>query len=115
MDVNEIMRYFEERMNIYSGLGSEQLVNSLNTNEYIDREAKKTSLFLKKLDFICLSETLKAAVKRETGYKQLKRYLKRYCDMDDTQAHISADKFNEASRLYKKFATVLSNCAQCCI
>ena len=43
MDVNEIMRYFEERMNIYLGLGSDQIVNSLNINEYIDREAKQTS------------------------------------------------------------------------
>ena len=60
-----------------------------------------------------MAGSLKIAVKRETDYKQFKRYLKNVCDMDDTTAQHNADKYNEGSRIYRNFSVIVNNCTKC--
>ena len=113
MDLRTIINYFEERKVYFHTFNCERLMNSLNFNEYIDREVRKSELFLKKVDFVCMAESLKSAVERETGYKQIKRYLKIYWDMDDSPAQHNADKYNEGSRIYRNFSVIVNNCTKC--
>ena len=81
--------------------------------EYIDIEDKKRSLFLNRIDFICMANCLKIAMQRESGYKQLKRYLTTEYGMSEAIAQHNADKYNEGSRIYNKFPLIVNNCAQC--
>ena len=74
---------------------------------------RRTDLLFKRIDFVCMAQRLKIRMERETGCKQLKRYLKTYCRMDEETAQHSADKFNEGCRIYKKLPLILNNCAQC--
>ena len=71
MDVNTILRYFEERKLLYSSYNGDLLLQSLNVNEFIYREERRSDLFLKRVDHVCMSENLKVAMVRETAYKQL--------------------------------------------
>ena len=113
MEVNTIISYFEGKKLYFQTFNCETLLTSLHFNEYVDREVRKTELFFKKIDFVCMAESLKVAVKRETGYKQLKRYLKSVCDMDDRTAQHNADKYNEGSRIYRNFSVIVNNCTKC--
>ena len=89
------------------------LLQALNLQEYIHIEDKKRELFLKRIDFICMVKSLKIAMARESGYKQLKRYLITECGMNDADAQHNADKYDEGSRIYDKFSLIVDNCAQC--
>ena len=74
MDRNSVLRYFEEKKIHYSAFSGEDLLQALNLQEFIHIEDKKRDLFLKRIDFICMAKSLKIAMARESGYKQLKRY-----------------------------------------
>ena len=49
----------------------------------------------------------------ESGYKQLKRYLREEFGMSDDDAKHNADKYNEGSRIYEKLSLIVENCAKC--
>ena len=113
MDANAILELFEEKKTQFIAFSGEELIRSLNVMEYIDMEDKKCQLFLNRIEFICMSNCLKIAMQRESGYKQLKRYLSAECGMCDAVAKHNADKYNEGSRIYSKFPLIVNNCAQC--
>ena len=52
-------------------------------------------------------------MQRETGYRQLKRYLTSEYGMSDAVAKHNADKYNEGSRIYNKFPLIVNNCVHC--
>ena len=113
MDVNAILDIFEEKKTEYFAFSGAELLTSLNVVEYIDIEDKKGHLFLNRIEFICMANGLKLAMQRESGYKQLKRYLTLECGMSDAIAQHNADKYNEGSRIYNKFPLIVNNCARC--
>ena len=113
MDVNSIIEIFEEKKTQYFTFSGEELITALNVMEYIDIEDKKRSLFLNRIEFICMANCLKIAMQRESGYKQLKRYLTTEYGMSEAIAQHNADKYNEGSRIYNKFPLIVNNCAQC--
>ena len=113
MDVNTILEIFEEMKTQYFTFSGAELITSLNVMEYIDIEDKKRHLFLNRIEFICMANSLKLAMQRESGYKQLKRYLTSECGMSDAIAQHNADKYNEGSRIYNKFPLIVNNCARC--
>ena len=113
MDVNAILEIFEEKKLHYITLSGEELIRSLNVMEYIDIEDKKCQLFINRIEFICMSNCLKIAMERESGYKQLKRYFSSECGMTDAVAKQCADKYNEGNRIYNKFPLIVNNCTQC--
>ena len=104
MEVNTIICYFEGKKLYFQTFNCETLLTSLHLNEYVDREDRKTELFFKKINFVCMAESLKIAVKRETDYKQLKHYLKMFV------VKHNADKHNEGSRIHRNF---VNNCTKC--
>ena len=112
MDRSTAIEYFEGRIAYYQTFSCERLINSLSFNEFVEREDRKSDLFHKRVDFICMAESLKIAMVRETGYKQLKRYLKNHCGIEDCKAQRMADKFNEGSRIYRNFSTIINNCSK---
>ena len=113
MDVNTILEVFEEKKTQYFTFSGDELISSLNLIEYVDIEDKKSNLFLNRIDFICMANSLKVAMQRESGYKQLKRYLTSECGMSAGIAQHYADKYNEGSRIYNKFPLIVNNCARC--
>ena len=92
MDVNTILEVFEEKKTQYFTFSGEKLISSLNLIEYVDIEDKKSNLFLNRIDFICMANSLKLAMQRESGYKQLKRYLTSEYGMSADVAQHNADK-----------------------
>ena len=111
--VQFIDKIFEEKKTQYFTFSGEELISSLNLIEYVDIEDKKSNLFLNRIDFICMTDSLKLAMQRESGYKQLKRYLTSECGMSAGIAQHNADKYNEGSRIYNKFPLIVNNCARC--
>ena len=89
------------------------MLQALNYKEYVGIESKKHDLFLQRIEFICMANCLKQAMARESGYKQLKRYLVNEWGMSDADAQHDPDKYNEGSRIYHKFPVIVNNCAQC--
>ena len=73
MDVNTILEIFEEKKTQYFTFSGEELISSLNLIEYVDIEDKKRNLFLNRIDFICMANSLKLAMQRESGYKPVKK------------------------------------------
>ena len=57
-----------------------------------------------------MSNCLKLAMHRESGYKQIKRYLMSEYGMSDADAQHNADKYNEGCRIYKNFPVIVKNC-----
>ena len=48
-----------------------------------------------------MAECFKEADVRDSEYKQIKRYLTKYCCMNNDLAQANADKINLACRVYK--------------
>lgn len=107
------MQYFEDRNRHYSTFSGENLVHTLNLQEYVNVEDAKRELFTTRIDFICMAKSLRIVMTRDSGYKQLKRYLTWECGMNDADAKYNADKYNEGSRIYDKFPLIVENCAKC--
>ena len=111
MDAGTIWELKRDNMVLYSRMHSVQLMQSLNVKEYVDIEDKKDALFQTRLEFICLAESLHAAMIRETGFTQMKRFFKEEHVMDDGDAKKHADKYNLGHRVFKQFDTIVENCA----
>lgn len=113
MDSHAIITYLSEKEKEYSRLHSHQLLQCLHVKEYIEIETKKDELFQKKMEFISMSKSLRVAMVRDTGYRQLKRYFVDMIRMTDDDATYAADKYNEGSRIYDKFPQILKNLSRC--
>ena len=111
MDEESIQQYFQTKQGSYSTLSHQEVLNELHHKEYVEIEDLKDILFEKKLDYLLLANQLKQAMLVQTGYKQLKRYLVNEMGMSDDKAKSSADKYNKASRTYKKFNDIIRNVA----
>ena len=113
MDASAITTYLADKKQEYSRLQSHQLVQHLHYKEYVEIETKKDELFKKKIEFISMAKSLREAMVRDTGYRQLKRYFVEMIGMADEDAKHAADKYNEGSRIYDKFPKILQNLSNC--
>ena len=113
MDASAITTYLADKKQEYSQLQSHQLVQYLHYKEYVEIETKKDELFQKKIEFISMAKSLREAMVRDTGYRQLKRYFVEMIGMADEDAKHAADKYNEGSRIYDKFPKILQNLSNC--
>ena len=86
------MDYFDQKRNEYSLLTRNELMEWLLSKEYTEIEDLKDKIFKKRLDYIPLAKCLKEKMLRETGYKQLKRYLVYEVGMEDAVAKEAAMK-----------------------
>ena len=90
------MDYFDQKRYEYSLLTRNQLMEWLLSTEFTEIEDLKDKIFKKRLDYFLLAKCLKEKMLRETGYKQLKRYLVYEFGMEDTDAKEAAIKYNKA-------------------
>ena len=112
MDEPSLLRYIDERRNYFGEIGCEQLLGLLNYNEYVDIEDRKTCLFSKRVDYAIMAQCFKDAILRESEYKQVKRYLKKYCGMREDMTQKNADKINLACRVFNNLTTIIRNCTK---
>lgn len=110
MNAESVLRFIDERRRHLGSLNCSQLMGWLNYTEYVDIEEKKNCLFEKRIEYVTMAECFKNAMERESGFKQVKRYLKKYGGMSDELAQKNADKINRASRVYKQIPTIIQNC-----
>ena len=113
MDSLAITTYLSDRKTEYSRLHTRQILQALHVKEYVEIENKKDELFKKKMEFLSMSKSLREVMLRETGHRQLKRYLVDMIGMTNDAATHAADKYNEGSRIYDKFPQVLRNLSRC--
>ena len=111
MDNDTIMDYLQRKTTEFSLLSHHEVLNSLRYKELVEIEDLKDEIFKKRLDFFVLANCLKEAMMFQTGYKQLKRYLVNEIGLDDQKARVTAEKYNKASRTYKKLTTIIRNIA----
>ena len=102
-----------KKQNTREYLHTRQILQALHVKEYVEIENKKDELFKKKMEFLSMSKSLREVMLRETGHRQLKRYLVDMIGMTNDAATHAADKYNEGSRIYDKFPQVLRNLSRC--
>ena len=76
--------------------------------EYVVPEDKKTELFKKRINYICLANSFQAAMERDYKMKQICRFLKKHWNYEEHAAKQMADRLNKARRVYKTW----QHCAQ---
>ena len=108
MDEKSIMDYFDQKRDEYSLLTRNQLMEWLLSKEYGEIEDLKDKLFKKRLDYFLLAKCLKEKMLRETGYKQLKRYLVYEVGMEDAKAKEAAMKY-KTCQTYNSFGRIIRN------
>ena len=91
---------------------SSRLSSLLNHLEYVVIEDKKTELFKKRINYICLANSFQAAMERDYKMKQICRFLKKYWYYEEKAAKQMANRLNEARRVYKRLGNV-HNCCSC--
>ena len=90
----------------------DELMDLLNYVEHVAIEDKKTELFQKRINFICLANCFEATMERDYNCKQIKTFLKRN-GYSETAASQTANKLNEARRVYPRLENVVANCCSC--
>ena len=90
----------------------DELMDLLNYVEHVAIEDKKTELFQKRINFICLANCFAATMERDYNCKQIKTFLKRN-GYSETAASQTANKLNEARRVYPRLENVVANCCSC--
>lgn len=113
MDAADIFQIINESTLDMDNSTCEELVKFLDFIEYVVIEDKKTELFKKRINYICMAISFKAAMERDYGCKQICRFLKRQWRYDDLKAKQTADKLNEARRVYSRLDDIVNNCCRC--
>ena len=90
----------------------DELMQLLNYVEHVAIEDKKTELFQKRINFICLANCFAATMERDYNCKQIKTFLKRSGFSEDV-ATKTANKLNEARRVYPRLENIVENCCSC--
>ena len=113
MDYREVFEMIDEASFNMDNSTCDELVGLLNYVEYVVIEDKKTELFKKRINFICLANSFQAAMERDYKMKQICRFLKKHWNYDERSAKQMADRLNEARRVYKRLNNIVNNCCSC--
>ena len=89
----------------------EELLQEMDRLEFVVIDDKKTNTFEDKIRFICLAHVFGLVMERDYSCKQIKTFLKKHWDYDDHRATSTADRLNEARRVYTRFPKIIENCA----
>ena len=113
MDLQQVSQYTHAQLTRYrqlqmNGLG---VLQALNHQEYVVIEDDKDAIFQSRLDFLCLSISLRETMQRESHYqKSFKRYFMNYLGMTEENAEVDAHKYNQACRTYDSLGVIFANC-----
>ena len=89
----------------------EDLLREMDRLEFVVIEDKKTNTFEDKIRFISLAHVFGLVMERDYNCKQIKTFLKKYWNYDDHRAARTADRLNEARRVFSRFPKIIENCA----
>ena len=109
MDERQIFKIIDEATFNMDNSTCDELVTLLNHLEYVVIEDKKTELFKKRINYICLANSFQAAMERDYKMKQICRFLKKYWYYEDKAAKQMANRLNEARRVYKRLGNIVHN------
>ena len=110
MDAREIFQMIDEATFEMENSTCDELMNLLNFVEYVVIDGKRTELFQKRINYICLANCFASTMKRDYQCKQIKTFLKNHGGFEDSAAQQVANKLNEARRVYPRLETIVSNC-----
>ena len=96
MDERQVFEVIDEATFNMDNSTCDELVGSLDYIEYVVLEDKKTELFKKRINYICLANSFQAAMERDYKMKQISRFLKKYWNYEEHAAKQMADRLNEA-------------------
>ena len=113
MDEREVFEVIDEATFNMDNSTCDELVGLLNYMEYVVIEDKKTELFKKRINYICLANSFQAAMERDYKMKQICRFLKKHWNYEERAAKQMADRLNEARRVYKRLDNIVRNCCSC--
>lgn len=113
MDAETVRQIFRESM---GHMATRNCIELRYFMDYVEKtviEEKKNQLFVSRINFICMAKCFRDVMERDTGCKQVRRFLKRDWGWDDDEAKKTADKMNEARRVYDNIESIMSNCMKC--
>ena len=113
MDERQIYEIIDEATFNMDNSTCDELVDLLNYVEYVVIEDKKTELFKKRINYICLANSFQATMERDYNMKQICRFLKKHWNYEKQAAQQMADRLNEARRVYKRLDNIVHNCYSC--
>ena len=113
MDERQIFETIDEATFNMDNSTCDELVTLLNHLEYVVIEDKKTELFKKRINYICLANSFQAAMERDYKMKQICSFLKKYWYFEEKAAQQMANRLNEARRVYKRLGNIVHNCCSC--
>ena len=113
MDERQIFEIIDEATFNMDNSTCDELVGLLNYVEYIVIEDKKTELFKKRINYICLANSFQRAMERDYKMKQICRFLKKHWDYGDQEAKQMANRLNEARRVCSRLNNIVRNCCSC--
>ena len=79
----------------------DELMDLLNFVEYVVIDGKRTELFQKRINYICLANCFASTMKRDYHCKQIKTFLKKHGGFEDSAAQQIASKLNEARCVFQ--------------
>ena len=89
------------------------LMRDLDGLGHIRLRDKKENNFQERIKFICLTNSFDIAMRREYNCKQVKRFLKEHAGFNEERAKSTANKMNEARRVYPRLDKIVQNCCSC--
>ena len=106
VSIKEFIQLEEQK---YSDYSDKEIFQSLQYTEFYKIEEKKKELFKSRLSYLVLCKSLKEAMLRSTGFKQLKRYFVEEIGLDPDEAGLHADKYNLGCRIYNRLDMIIDN------
>ena len=112
MDENQVLQMYATTNETMVGWTCVELLPYINFEER-EIHNREIEVFQLWLQLICASHEFKVAMLRDYGRKSIKPFLMRYWLYDDTKATSTANKLNEAHRVFQNFAQIAKNCSKC--
>ena len=112
MDENQALQMYATTNQTMDGRSCVELLPYIEFEE-TELHNREMEVFQLRLQLICASHEFKVAMFRDYGRKSIKPFLMRYWLYDDTKATSTANKLNEAHRVFQNFAQITKNCFKC--
>lgn len=113
MDEGAIFNLINEAAFHMDNSSCDQLMRYLNLLEYVVIEDKKKDIFKERIKYICLANSFDVAMRRDYRCKQIKRFFKKFAGFDEERAKYTANKLNEARRVFPRLDKIVRNCCSC--
>lgn len=111
MEARDIFQLIAEESFDMDNSTCEELLQEMDHLEHVVIEDKMTDVFEDKIRFICLANFFGLVMERDFNCKQIKTFLKKHWGYEDLPATRTADRLNQARRVFPRLPKIVENCS----